>query len=78
MVCASPSDQPALFVEREHDAFWRFAKAARQSAATGATDSQGVSRIHLNLPITRSFTAKVVNGLLTDRHFFVTLRAIYS
>jgi hypothetical protein len=68
----SPSDQPALFVEREYNSTWGFAKAARQSAATRAANSQGVSGIHSDVPITCSFTAEVVNGLSTDCHFSVS------
>lgn len=72
MTSRSPSEQPALFVEREYNATLGFAKAARQSAATRAANSQGVSGIHSDVPITCSFTAEVVNGLSTECHFSVS------
>ena len=65
----SRCDRPALFVEREDNAFGGFAKAARESAATRATNSEGVSSIHLDALITGSFTTDVVKGLLTGCHF---------
>jgi hypothetical protein len=70
------SDWPALFVEREYNASGEFAKATRESAATRATNSEGVSGIHLEPLITCSFTAEVVNELLTDCHFSVSAESV--
>lgn len=76
MAPCSFSDRPTLFVEREYNASGGFAKATRESATTRATNSEWVSGIHLETLITCSFTAEVVNELLTDCHFFVSVESV--
>ena len=74
----SSSDRPALFVEREYNAFGGFAKAARESAATRATNTERVSSIHLDTQMTCSFAAEVVNGCQRPVIFLQVLHALAS
>ena len=51
-------------------------KAARESAAARATNSEGLSGIHLETVITCTFTAEVFIGLLTACHFSVSIESV--